>query len=97
MKVPGVRIDRASFLRRELHLFFPEEKVSEAIRFNPARAGIPKEKINGIAQGVINQESTVVSGFSVFSLNDSRNAAPFSGSGIPAVIFYFFFDIRRTV
>ena len=67
MKAPGVRINRARFLRRELKLFFPEETVSRAIRYNPAAAGIPAEKINGIAQGLINREANEVTGLSVLA------------------------------
>ena len=78
LKAPGVRINRARFLRKELRLFFAEEEVSRAIRLNPAKAGIPKEKINGIAQGIINRESNEVTGFSVL--------ASLPASALPAAI-----------
>ena len=78
MKVPGVRIGRDRFLRKELALFFPEETVERAVSLNPAEAGVPKEKINGIAQGVINREANEVTGFSVL--------ASLPGAALPAAV-----------
>ena len=78
LKVPGVRIDRDRFLRKELTPFFTEDMVDEAVRFNPAAAGIPKEKINGLAQGVINREANQVTGFSIL--------ASMPGTALPAAV-----------
>ena len=90
MKVPGVRINRARFLRRELKLFFTEEEVNRAIRYNPAAAGIPAEKINGIAQGLINREANEVTGFSVLaSLPASALPAAVAGAVIADIVAYF--------
>lgn len=61
IKVPGVRIDRKSFLIKELQKYCPDEQVFKAIETNPAKAGIPREKINEIADYVIDYETNKVS------------------------------------
>ncbi len=61
MKVPGVKINREAFLRKELIIFFSEDVVKDAIANNPAYAGISKEEINKIAQKVISYETNKVS------------------------------------
>ena len=95
MKVPGVRIDRDRFLRKELSLFFPEDTVGRAIAFNPAAAGIPKEKISGIAQGLINREANQVTGFSVLaSLPGSALPAAVAGAVTADIVAYFSHVLR---
>ena len=95
MKVPGVRIGRDRFLRKELSLFFSEDTVDRAIAFNPAEAGIPKEKINGIAQGVINRESNQVTGFSVLaSLPAAALPAAVAGAVTADIVAYFSHVLR---
>ena len=47
--LPGARVDRATFLRSQLRPHFPEEQVEGAIEYNPARAGMPIDKIDEIA------------------------------------------------
>lgn len=61
IKVPSVRIDRKSFLIKELQKYCPDEQVFKAIETNPAKAGIPREKINEIADYVIDYETNKVS------------------------------------
>ena len=95
MKVPGVRINRARFLRGELKLFFPEETVTRAIRYNPAAAGIPPEKINGISRGVINREANKVTGLSVLaSLPASALPAAVAGAVVADIVAYFAHILR---
>ena len=95
MKVPGVRIDRERFLRKELSLFFAEDTVDRAIALNPAEAGIPKEKINGIAQGVINREANQVTGFSVLaSLPGAALPAAVAGAVTADIVAYFSHILR---
>ena len=95
MKVPGVRIDRDRFLRKELSLFFAEDAVDRAIAFNPAEAGIPKEKINGIAQGIINREANEVTGFSVLaSLPGAALPAAVAGAVTADIVAYFSHILR---
>lgn len=64
MKVPGIKINRDSFLKKELIKYYPENTVHKAIEKNPAYAGIEREKINEIAKQIITFESNKVSAFS---------------------------------
>ena len=97
MKTPGVRISRARFLRRELKLFFPEETVSRAIRFNPAAAGISPEKISGIAQGLINREANEVAGLSVLA-GLPGSALPVAAAGaVAADLVSYFAHILKVI
>lgn len=64
IKIPGVKIDRAKFLTKELSPLFPKETVRKAIKLNPAQAGIPREAINTTAKQVINYETNKVSAIS---------------------------------
>lgn len=64
LKTPGVHIARASFLQRELFKNHPQEVIDRAIAETPARAGIPSEEIDRIADAVIAFERNCVSGIS---------------------------------
>ena len=64
LKVPGIRIDRANFLQKELHTKFPQKVIDDAIAFNPLHAKIPAEVIDKIADEVIKYERACVSGIS---------------------------------
>ena len=64
MKLPGVRIDRETFLSKELSKNHTPEQVAEAIRTNPAIAGIDAKEIDKIADEVIKTERISVSGIS---------------------------------
>lgn len=64
LKVPGIRIDRANFLQRELQSKFPQEVIDDAIANNPLHAKIPPEAIDKIAEEVIKYERACVSGIS---------------------------------
>lgn len=64
LKVPGIRIDRASFLQKELQTKFPQEVIDDAIAHNPLHAKIPPEAIDKIADEVIKYERACVSGIS---------------------------------
>ncbi len=50
MRTPGVKINRAKFLQKELIKYCPEQVVIEAIDSNPAKAGISKEIINKVSK-----------------------------------------------
>ena len=65
MKTPGVKINRAKFLRKELRKYCREAQVEKAIKESPAKAGISKDIINKVSQQVINYESTKVTGLSI--------------------------------
>ena len=65
MKVPGVKIKRAEFLRREFQKYVPEEKIKRAIETTPANAGIDRMVVDKIADSVIKFERNAVSGISM--------------------------------
>lgn len=63
-KVPGVRIDRKQFLKKELTPYYSSEIVKKALAHNPAYAGIKQEAINKIADSVISYETNKVTAIS---------------------------------
>ena len=64
LKVPGVKVNRAEFLRKELFKNHSYDQIAMAIATTPAKAGIEKEEINRIADEVITFERNAVSGIS---------------------------------
>ena len=58
-------INREKFLRKELIRYCSEDIIAEAIKNNPAKAGISKELVNKISKQVINYEATKVTTLSV--------------------------------
>lgn len=64
LKVPGIRIDRANFLQKELQNKFSQKIIDDVITYNPLHAKIPVEVIDKIADEVIKYERTCVSGIS---------------------------------
>ena len=64
VKVKGVHIDRAAFLKKELFKNHPQDVIDAAIASTPALAGIPAEEIDKIAFEVIKFERRCVSGIS---------------------------------
>ena len=67
IQVPGVKIDRASFLRKELIKYYSEDTVEEAIRYNPARAGIPRIAVDTLAKHAIDYETNKVTALSALA------------------------------
>lgn len=59
-KLPMVKINRKSFLRKELLGRYSQEIVEKAIQYNPAYAGIGVEDINKIAKSCITAETRSV-------------------------------------
>ena len=59
-KLPMVKINRESFLRKELQDRYTKEIVEKAIQYNPAYAGICTEDINKIAKSCITAETIKV-------------------------------------
>ena len=57
LKTPGVKINRTKFLRKELIKYCSEDEVAEAIKGNPAKAGISKDIINKVSLQVIKFET----------------------------------------
>lgn len=64
LKTPGVRIDRADFLSKELFKKYSEKVIAKAIETTPAAAGISSDDIDEIADQVIQFERNCVSGIS---------------------------------
>lgn len=60
VRIPGVRIDRNSFLRKSLSKYYNGKTVEMAIEHNPARAGIHPNDLNRIARSSINFETNKV-------------------------------------
>ena len=92
MQTPGVKIDRASFLRKELGRYFEDDVVEEAIRFNPARAGIVRADIDEIADSVIAYENAKVSTMSFLASIPGGMAAV--GASTADMISYCAFSVR---
>ena len=95
--MPGVKVDRATFLRKELLKYCREEVIEEAIHSNPARAGIPKSVINKISLSVINYESTKVTAVSLAASIPSSLAAPAVVGAVTVDITWYFVHILRVV
>lgn len=64
LSVPGIRINREDFLKKELFKYYPQEVIEDAVKYNPAHANIKKEDIDKIADEVIKFERNCVSGIS---------------------------------
>ena len=60
MNMPGVKIRREEFLENELSKYFSQDTVQEAIRSNPASAGISVNQIEKIANACINFGDTIL-------------------------------------
>ena len=63
-RVPGVTIDRSSFLRKELQKRYPDEMIEKAVAETPMLASIKKKDIDKIADSIIQNERLKVSGIS---------------------------------
>ncbi|SHJ90375.1 EcsC protein family protein [Hathewaya proteolytica DSM 3090] len=64
LNVPGVKINREAFLRKELFKYYPQDVIDDAVQFNPLHAKIKLEDIDKIANEVIKFERNCVSGIS---------------------------------
>lgn len=62
--LPGVRINRAAYLRTALKRHCTEEQIARAIAESPAAAGIPFEVITEVANTSIAYETTKATGIS---------------------------------
>lgn len=66
-KLPGVRINRASYLRTALKRHCTEEQIERAIAESPAAAGIPLQLLDEIASTSISYETSKVTGLSALA------------------------------
>ncbi len=64
LRVPGIKINRAEFLKSELFKNYPQNVIDAAIANTPAQAKIPLIEIDKIADEVIKFERNCVSGMS---------------------------------
>ena len=92
MRTPGVKIDRAKFLKKELIKYCPENIIEDAIQNNPAKAGISKQIIDKVSKQVINYETTKVTGLSVAASIPGGVAAV--GAAAADIVSYFAFILR---
>ena len=94
VKAPGVSIDRAKFLQKELFKNHPQETIDKAIATTPALAGISAKEIDKIADEVIKYERNCVSGISV-ALGAPGGLA--MAATIPAdIVQYYGYTLRAT-
>ncbi|GAA0953259.1 hypothetical protein [Actinocorallia libanotica] len=63
-RLPGVRINRDAYLRKELGRHCSEDQVRRAIAETPAAAGIPLEVLDKVANSSITYETAKVSALS---------------------------------
>lgn len=94
LQTPGVRINRKEFLEKELMKRYPEEKIIDAVAFNPVHAGITVREIDKIAESVIQYERTCVTGISA-ALGMPGGAA--MAATIPADIAQYYGYMLRAV
>jgi hypothetical protein len=64
LRIPGIRIKREEFLRKELLKRYPQEVIDIAVERSPMEAKIPVAEIDKIADDVIQFERYCVSGIS---------------------------------
>lgn len=64
LRVPGIRVNRSDFLRKEFAKKYSSEVIEKAICQSPAKAGILPEDVDHIADSVIQYERNCVSGIS---------------------------------
>ena len=77
LRIPGVHIDREDFLRKQFMKNYANDVIQDAVKFNPAHAGITVEEIDNIADQVIQYERNCVSGISL-ALGAPGGAAMFA-------------------
>lgn len=65
LRIPGGHIDREEFLRKQFMKNYANDAIQDAVKFNPAHAGITVEEIDNIADQVIQYERNCVSGISL--------------------------------
>lgn len=64
LRVPGIKIKREEFLRKQFQRLYPQEIIELAVEKSPMKAGIPVKEIDKIADEVIKYERNCVSGIS---------------------------------
>lgn len=67
MTLPGAKVNRSEYLKKQLRKYYPESMVEEAVRTNPIKAGVKKSGIEMIAKETINFETNQVSAVSALA------------------------------
>lgn len=94
LKLPGIRVDREDFLRKEFRNKLSQETIDDAVAYNPLHAKISQQLIDKIADDVIKYERYCVSGISAV-LGAPGGAA--LAATIPADIAQFYGYLLRAV
>lgn len=94
IELPGIKINRASFLRKELSKYFDEDVVEKAIETNPAQAGLSIKNLEQIAKACINYETAKVTTISAAAGIPGGFAM---AATVPADIAQFFGHIIRVL
>jgi len=92
--LPGVRINRESFLRKELSKHHDDDVVSKAIETNPAQAGLSVKNLDHVAKACITFETRKVSAISAAAGLPGGFAM---AATIPADVAQFFGHIIRVL
>lgn len=66
-RLPGVRIERASYLRSSLKRYCSDETIESAVATSPAAAGVPFRVIAEVAKASIAYETGKVTGISTLA------------------------------
>ena len=94
IEFPGIRVDRAAFLRRVLSKYFNEATVERAITANPAQAGIDPCALERITKACINRETRRVS---LISAATGIKGGVVLFAAIPADTVQFFVHVLRVL
>ena len=92
LRTPGVKINREEYLKKMLEPYYPDVTMRTVIRYNPAKAGVPRHMINRIARREINYETARVTAASVVSTIPGGPAA--IAAAIADMTAYFVFLLR---
>jgi hypothetical protein len=60
LAIPGVKVDRKSFLIKELYPYCDKDIIDKAIETTPAKAGVSKSTVEKIVTSVIKYHTTLV-------------------------------------
>ena len=64
LKIPGIKINREEFLKKEFSRYYSDDVVRNIVEKNPSYANIPIKTVDKIAKDVIQSERLCVSGIS---------------------------------
>lgn len=67
LRIPGVKVDREAFLKRELSTYVSVEKIDKAIELNTIEAEIDIKVLDKISKDIINKRTNQTSGASFFA------------------------------